>query len=165
MMAKVLFQAGMYNKAFSWFSFMQNSALMSQITATYTMLTALRSYDNLIGLVTSLGRSGLMHPKADDSYRSLQQYLRDCLDKDNADYAIASLIKERLPLLDAFFGGARNPAKKTVSFVRDYITLAPDYFAALNTLSEMDNIITYTCLLYTSPSPRDRTRSRMPSSA
>ena len=26
-------------------------------------------------------------------------------------------------------------------------------------------VITYTCLLYTSPSPRDRTRSRMPSSA
>ena len=25
--------------------------------------------------------------------------------------------------------------------------------------------IAYTCLLYTSPSPRDRTRSRMPSSA
>ena len=25
--------------------------------------------------------------------------------------------------------------------------------------------LTYTCLLYTSPSPRDRTRSRMPSSA
>ena len=27
------------------------------------------------------------------------------------------------------------------------------------------HVITYTCLLYTSPSPRDRTRSRMPSSA
>ena len=26
-------------------------------------------------------------------------------------------------------------------------------------------VIAYTCLLYTSPSPRDRTRSRMPSSA
>ena len=26
-------------------------------------------------------------------------------------------------------------------------------------------ITVYTCLLYTSPSPRDRTRSRMPSSA
>ena len=25
--------------------------------------------------------------------------------------------------------------------------------------------VVYTCLLYTSPSPRDRTRSRMPSSA
>ena len=33
-------------------------------------------------------------------------------------------------------------------------------------LLKIDNeIITYTCLLYTSPSPRDRTRSRMPSSA
>ena len=28
-----------------------------------------------------------------------------------------------------------------------------------------DSAITWTCLLYTSPSPRDRTRSRMPSSA
>ena len=30
-----------------------------------------------------------------------------------------------------------------------------------------DGVVTYrgTCLLYTSPSPRDRTRSRMPSSA
>ena len=27
------------------------------------------------------------------------------------------------------------------------------------------NLIPYVCLLYTSPSPRDRTRSRMPSSA
>ena len=29
----------------------------------------------------------------------------------------------------------------------------------------VDVIMTLTCLLYTSPSPRDRTRSRMPSSA
>ena len=28
-----------------------------------------------------------------------------------------------------------------------------------------ENTVSYTCLLYTSPSPRDRTRSRMPSSA
>ena len=34
-------------------------------------------------------------------------------------------------------------------------------------ISQFRNIITdiKTCLLYTSPSPRDRTRSRMPSSA
>ena len=32
-------------------------------------------------------------------------------------------------------------------------------------LSETDLILPNTCLLYTSPSPRDRTRSRMPSSA
>ena len=32
-------------------------------------------------------------------------------------------------------------------------------------LKENATIPTYGCLLYTSPSPRDRTRSRMPSSA
>ena len=31
--------------------------------------------------------------------------------------------------------------------------------------SEIFNVAINTCLLYTSPSPRDRTRSRMPSSA
>ena len=31
--------------------------------------------------------------------------------------------------------------------------------------SNVKKIVGYTCLLYTSPSPRDRTRSRMPSSA
>ena len=33
------------------------------------------------------------------------------------------------------------------------------------TLSTAYDVSSYTCLLYTSPSPRDRTRSRMPSSA
>ena len=31
--------------------------------------------------------------------------------------------------------------------------------------SEFDEFLSQSCLLYTSPSPRDRTRSRMPSSA
>jgi len=44
------------------------------------------------------------------------------------------------------------------------------YRFAKRDLESMDNIETWvsdskTCLLYTSPSPRDRTRSRMPSSA
>ena len=30
---------------------------------------------------------------------------------------------------------------------------------------ELGGVLVYLCLLYTSPSPRDRTRSRMPSSA
>ena len=38
--------------------------------------------------------------------------------------------------------------------------------ASLNKLAvTINGNINYTCLLYTSPSPRDRTRSRMPSSA
>ena len=32
-------------------------------------------------------------------------------------------------------------------------------------ISKAMNVAIFTCLLYTSPSPRDRTRSRMPSSA
>ena len=32
-------------------------------------------------------------------------------------------------------------------------------------ISGAGNAFAYSCLLYTSPSPRDRTRSRMPSSA
>ena len=35
----------------------------------------------------------------------------------------------------------------------------------LNTTAMIDSVINNCCLLYTSPSPRDRTRSRMPSSA
>ena len=40
--------------------------------------------------------------------------------------------------------------------------------ACLNRIEETDGQLkawVYVCLLYTSPSPRDRTRSRMPSSA
>ena len=37
--------------------------------------------------------------------------------------------------------------------------------ASQNPEQETRNDYSYTCLLYTSPSPRDRTRSRMPSSA
>ena len=41
-----------------------------------------------------------------------------------------------------------------------------DYEFEGSTLSYLIDILAYnTCLLYTSPSPRDRTRSRMPSSA
>ena len=42
----------------------------------------------------------------------------------------------------------------------------PDGFMTTNTAQPvMGSTTTYTCLLYTSPSPRDATLSRMPSSA
>ena len=37
--------------------------------------------------------------------------------------------------------------------------------AVADLMERLDDIKRQTCLLYTSPSPRDRTRSRMPSSA
>ena len=52
------------------------------------------------------------------------------------------------------------------------LTLPKDEIVDLNARITMDRLIkagvdpeSLTCLLYTSPSPRDRTRSRMPSSA
>ena len=38
-------------------------------------------------------------------------------------------------------------------------------FISLNTKVAIDNLLVFGCLLYTSPSPRDATLSRMPSSA
>ena len=52
-------------------------------------------------------------------------------------------------------------------FVASSLEEAIEYFSRLKKLSKKDllNIYTVTCLLYTSPSPRDRQKSRMPSSA
>ena len=52
---------------------------------------------------------------------------------------------------------------KTPMEVEDNLKLAIENYRTVKQQT-WDNVIT-PCLLYTSPSPRDRTRSRMPSSA
>ena len=47
----------------------------------------------------------------------------------------------------------------------DYFNNSLIYLCANDNKGSYGLIINRTCLLYTSPSPRDRTRSRMPSSA
>ena len=61
-------------------------------------------------------------------------------------------------------------ARKLVSFdwaVKRLLRSKVNFAVLEGFLSELlkDNIEIQDCLLYTSPSPRDRTRSRMPSSA
>ena len=53
------------------------------------------------------------------------------------------------------------------TFEVDHRAAKPDIKAAVEQLFDVKvtGISTMNCLLYTSPSPRDRTRSRMPSSA
>ena len=51
-----------------------------------------------------------------------------------------------------------------IELCKDEVESATWGIAGEATVNEGD-VVTYTCLLYTSPSPRDRTRSRMPSSA
>ena len=81
----------------------------------------------------------------------------------------------------AFFNflrkGSLTPEEKKVLMISDdtlggYLAAPADYVQEIiKTITEFSPIRTIarvrptTCLLYTSPSPRDRTRSRMPSSA
>ena len=50
-------------------------------------------------------------------------------------------------------------------YVQKDIDVKPNDFITYDVEPSTDWICVYACLLYTSPSPRDRTRSRMPSSA
>ena len=56
----------------------------------------------------------------------------------------------------------------TCSEITMLVSLSPELYRCMNCGADLqqhvNGKITY-CLLYTSPSPRDRTRSRMPSSA
>ena len=69
-------------------------------------------------------------------------------------------------LLDAFGveRDARGNAKATTDGEGCYATNASKVFVAGDT-RRGQSLVVWACLLYTSPSPRDRTRSRMPSSA
>ena len=49
--------------------------------------------------------------------------------------------------------------------IDDFEDMKTDQAFTKKSLYGRANEMTYGCLLYTSPSPRDRTRSRMPSSA
>ena len=48
-----------------------------------------------------------------------------------------------------------------VLFVQNF----PEHDANVTFMRNAESLLHFSCLLYTSPSPRDRTRSRMPSSA
>ena len=63
-----------------------------------------------------------------------------------------------LPMIDRLIKSGGKPAPKSARA----LVLAPTRELAKQIA---DNLEAYTCLLYTSPSPRDATLSRMPSSA
>ena len=55
-------------------------------------------------------------------------------------------------------------------FTREFMSFEPEawslrWYRQMVGISSIGDTTVVTCLLYTSPSPRDRTRSRMPSSA
>ena len=65
----------------------------------------------------------------------------------------------------------RGDSLRTMSVMKNILAEAdiseeiPQDFAIYDLVQFLNGVSLYGCLLYTSPSPRDRTRSRMPSSA
>eukprot|EP00828_Plagiopyla_frontata_P003387 TRINITY_DN1098_c0_g1_i7.p3 TRINITY_DN1098_c0_g1~~TRINITY_DN1098_c0_g1_i7.p3 ORF type:complete len:156 (+),score=34.88 TRINITY_DN1098_c0_g1_i7:179-646(+) len=80
-----------------------------------------------------------------------QQQLNETMDANRA------FIRELRLRIDAYFD-------LVVHNVRDTVPKAIGYFLVKASQEKMQYSL-YTCLLYTSPSPRDRQKSRMPSSA
>ena len=58
-----------------------------------------------------------------------------------------------------------QPGAQEFKFTADNWALQEEFGGATYSCTVTDGTFTNSCLLYTSPSPRDRTRSRMPSSA
>ena len=95
-------------------------------------------------------------------------------------YNIALWNKFRIVLMNKFRSCYTKCAKMFLGFTKYYsvtnmllLTGLPSFDTLINNARKSDaarwsansNALVKSCLLYTSPSPRDRTRSRMPSSA
>ena len=71
---------------------------------------------------------------------------------------------DKIPLIDASLLNSTNKDVRNKTVKNLYDAFSSIGFVSL-TATEINPDIVNNCLLYTSPSPRDRTRSRMPSSA
>ena len=74
---------------------------------------------------------------------------------------VTELIRSQNALRRAMF----NLERETATRVRNHALSFVIFFVAVVGIVYYVNTYVAPCLLYTSPSPRDRTRSRMPSSA
>ena len=98
------------------------------------------------------------HPKAAESGRIPSAVL---MDQDNAYSVEQNRLKGRDQLAEIYRGVGD---KTIVSYCNTGHWAATNWFVMSEVLGK-DNVKLYDCLLYTSPSPRDATLSRMPSSA
>ena len=83
--------------------------------------------------------------------------------KHSFDYEDEIILDNDMIHYGPFSGSHKNPYRKFLLL----LTISSSYLSAAIDMKTIDNwgIMSWDCLLYTSPSPRDRTRSRMPSSA
>ena len=80
-------------------------------------------------------------------------------------YLMACTVTQQAAVVDPAWDGRAILAQATQhGWTISHILLTHSHFDHVGGLAELKEL-TGACLLYTSPSPRDRTRSRMPSSA
>ena len=87
---------------------------------------------------------------------------RICIVGDGLAGLMTALALNDLPTLDVQIIAKKNKLKKDK---RTTAISASNYKFFNRVLDKLDKRLFWPCLLYTSPSPRDRQKSRMPSSA
>ena len=107
--------------------------------------------------------------KGEDPKLGYDNYDRDLTEEQKAAYRAEgrkSVIRLRMPDKDLGWNDmVRGYTEFKSQFVPDYVIARSDGSPLYTLVNPVDDALMGICLLYTSPSPRDRTRSRMPSSA
>ena len=91
-------------------------------------------------------------------------FIGDFYTKAEVDKMVADALEEARAIDEASMAD-HNFKATIISMVLGFICLALFLDGTLRLLGIIPPFMDIDCLLYTSPSPRDRTRSRMPSSA
>ena len=141
-----------YELNISWWSAMSNEAPDNTLFQFERFLLSQLLTLSIKGVPAFYLPAVLASPNDLDSFRKTGQR-RDL----NREKFEADKLLEALKNFD-------SPASKNISYLT-HIVKVRSRLKAFHPEASMKCISTNICLLYTSPSPRDRTRSRMPSSA
>ena len=99
--------------------------------------------------------------KAEQLKNIIKQAVREAVREEIKDILTEAVSSASQPIKQP----APKPVQKQTPKSGDPIMEMLNMTQQSMTRDDFKNIMSQTCLLYTSPSPRDRTRSRMPSSA
>ena len=119
---------------------------MSPVEHVYPLVRNQKQLDRVLAEIEEAPGIVLYTLLEEDLVRRLEHHCREL------SLPCLSILGPVLQLMRSYLGA------ETSHRVGAQHTLNAEYFKRIDALN-------YTCLLYTSPSPRDRTRSRMPSSA
>ena len=147
------------------------AALLRAVTLLRDQLTELQSISNVtMGIIWGQGEEAAQEiARATDKAAAAAAYKAATLkvfDYLHAQFGNFSVYLMETGHYEQDAARARGYSEEKIASIVDgvgYVRAAQEAIAAER--ADVKLAVDYTCLLYTSPSPRDRTRSRMPSSA